>query len=54
MTVITTAATTATATIEPAAISRSGALGLLRAALQLPFEFALGVGTSLFIGRHGR
>jgi hypothetical protein len=28
--------------------------GLLGAAFQLPFELALGVFTSLFVGRHGR
>jgi hypothetical protein len=27
---------------------------LLCAAFQLPFQFALGCGTSLFVGRHGR
>ena len=55
ITVITTAATTAIAATAATDDDQDPAdSGLLGAALDLSFEFALGCRTSLFVGRHGR
>ena len=51
---IAAATTTNAATDPPTMASDPATTGLLGAAFQLPFEFALGRRTSLFVGRHRR